>query len=97
MDTLRNVSHVSKFKKNDKKKESQKKIKRNKRRVRERKRERGKGKKSFFSKIYENRIVDFHRSKRQSQSMHRELHMGIKILEFHQTPRGKEFFDLGYF
>ena len=57
--------------------------------------------KEFFflllSKIYRNRTASFRRSKRQSQSTHRELHMGTKILEFCQTPRGREFFYLGYF
>ena len=56
--------------------------------------------KRFFSlifKIYGNRTVGFHQSKRQSRSTHRELRVGTKILEFCQTPRGREFSYLGYF
>ena len=47
------------------------------------KRER-KGKKDFLllSKIYEDWIDGFRRSKRQSSFMHRELRVGTKILEF---------------
>ena len=52
---------------------------------------------SLLSKIYENQTVGFRRSKRQSRSKHRELRMGTKILEFRQTPRGREFSYLGYF
>ena len=66
----------------------------------EREREREKGKIKYFSllsKIYRNRNVGLRRSKRQSRSMHRELHMGTKILEFCQTPRGREFSYLEYF
>ena len=44
------------------------------------KRERGRKGFSFLSKIYENRIVGFH-----------ELRVGTKILEFRQTPRGRDF------
>ena len=51
----------------------------------------------LLSKIYENRTLGFRRSKRQSQSTHRELHVGTKIMEFPQTPRGREFSYLGYF
>ena len=43
------------------------------------------------------RTIGFHRSKRQSSSMHREQCIGIKILEFRQTPRGREFSYLCYF
>ena len=73
-----------------------------KRNMRERretnKREREKKKKvSLLSKIYGNRTVGFHRSKRQSRSMHRELHVSTKILEFRQTPRVREFSYLEYF
>ena len=52
---------------------------------------------SILSKIYENWIVGFCLSKRQSRSMYQELHMGTKILEFRQTPRGREFSYFGYF
>ena len=51
----------------------------------------------LLSKIYGNRTVGFRRSKRQSRSTHRELRVGTKILEFHQTPRGREFSYLDYF
>ena len=67
----------------------------------ERRREREKGKKknifSLLSKIYGNRTVGFCRNKRQSRSTHKELRVGTKILEFCQTPQGKEFSYLGYF
>ena len=46
---------------------------------------------SLLSKIYENWTVDFRRSKRKSRSTHRELRVGTKILEFRQTPRGREY------
>ena len=60
--------------------------------MRKREREkRGLEREIFFSKIYGNRIVGFRRSKMQSWYTHRELCVGTKILEFHQTPRGKEF------
>ena len=52
---------------------------------------------SLLSKIYKNWTISFRRSKRQSRSTHRELCVGTKILEFHQTPRGREFFYLSYF
>ena len=45
----------------------------------------------LFSKIYENRTVGFCRSKMQSRSTYRELRVRTKILEFRQTPRGREF------
>ena len=53
-----------------------------------REREKVKQRKIFFllSKIYGNRTVNFFRSKRKNRSMHRELRVGTKILEFHQTP-----------
>ena len=60
---------------------------------RERERERGK-KKLFLSKIYGNRTVGFRWSKRQSQSTHQELRVGTKILEFRQTPRGRETWNI---
>ena len=52
---------------------------------------------SLLSKIYENRIVGFRWSKRKSRSTHRELRVGTKILEFRQTPQGREFSYLDYF
>ena len=63
----------------------------------EQEREREKKRVPLLSKIYENRTIGFRRSKRQSRSMHRELRVGTKILEFHQTPRGREFSYLDYF
>ena len=41
---------------------------------------------SFISKIYENQIVGFYWSKRQSSFTRRKLRVGTKILEFRQTP-----------
>ena len=106
MNTLRNVSHVSKLKKNElrKNEKREKKVKREgegtngwgERKKREREREKGK-KISLVSKIYENRTIGFSQSKRQTRSTHRELRVGTKILEFCQTPRGKKFSYLGYF
>ena len=52
---------------------------------------------SLLSKIYGNRTVGFCQSKRQIWSTHRELLVGIKILELRQTPRDREFSYLGYF
>ena len=52
---------------------------------------------SLLFKIYENRTVGFHRSKRQSSSTHRELPVGTKILAFSQIPRGREFSYSCYF
>ena len=49
-------------------------------------REREKKKVPLISKIYGNWIVSFRQSKRQSQSTHRELRVGTKILEFRQAP-----------
>ena len=46
---------------------------------------------SLLFKIYGNRTIGFPRSRRQSRSTQRELCVGTKILEFHQTPRSKEF------
>ena len=51
----------------------------------------------LLSKIYGIRTIGFHWGKRQSRSTHRELRVGTKILEFRQTPRGREFSNLGYF
>ena len=51
---------------------------------------------SLLSKIYENWIVDFRLSKRQSWFTHRELRLDTKILEFHRIPRDREFVYLGY-
>ena len=45
----------------------------------------------FLFKIYGDRVVGFHRSKRQSSSTRRELHVGTRILGFRQTPRGRGF------
>ena len=62
-----------------------------------REREKGKKKKIFslLSKIYGNQTVGFCWSKWQSRSTHRELRVGTKILEFCQTPRGREFSNFG--
>ena len=51
----------------------------------------------YIFQIYENRTVDFHRSRRQSWSMRRELRVCTKSLAFRQTPKGREFSYLCYF
>ena len=84
-------------KKGERRKEGKKKkIKKN---GAEREREKKKEKKGFslLSKIYGDRTVSFHRSKRQSSSMRQELRMDTKIREFRQTPRGREFSYFNYF
>ena len=53
---------------------------------RERERREGVEREKLISKIYGIQTVGFRRSKRQSRSMHRELRVGTKILEFRQTP-----------
>ena len=67
-------------------------------REKERERERDKGeretKKRDFLGIPK---VEARRSEKKSRSTHRELSVGTKILEFHQTPRGREFSYLDYF
>ena len=53
---------------------------------REREREkRGLEREKIISQIYGNWTVGFRRSKRQSRSMHRELRVGTKILEFDEV------------
>ena len=52
---------------------------------------------SLLSKIYGNRTIGFRRSRRQSWSMRRELHVSTEILAFRQTPRGMKVSYLGYF
>ena len=42
-------------------------------------------------------MVGARRSKKKSRSTHRELRVGTKILEFRQTPLGREFSYLDYF
>ena len=68
--------------------------------MRERKRKKRKQKKEeekmseklhLLSRIYGDRIVNFRRSKRQSSSTRRELHVGTRIRGFRQTPRGRGF------
>ena len=51
----------------------------------------------ILSKIYGIRTLGFRRSKRKIRSTHRELRVGTKILEFCQTPQGREFSYLSYF
>ena len=41
--------------------------------------------------------VEARRSEKKSRSTHRRLHVVTKILEFHQTPLGREFSYLEYF
>ena len=52
---------------------------------------------SLLSKIFGNRAIGVHWSKRKSRSTHQELRVGTKILKFRQTPSGREFSYLGYF
>ena len=52
---------------------------------------------SLLSKIYGNQTVDFYRSRRHSCFTRQGLRMSTKILAFHQTPKGREFFYLCYF
>ena len=59
--------------------------------------ERERKEKNRFSQRSTEITVGFHRSKRQSRSTHRELHVGTKILEFRQTSRGREFSYFSYF
>ena len=65
--------------------------------MRREEKERGKGVISLLSKIYGNRTIGFRPSKRKSRSTHQELRVGTKILEFRQSPRGREFSYFGYF
>ena len=65
--------------------------------MKEEKRERERKKNSLLSKIYGNWTVGFRQNKRQSQSTHRGLRVGTKILKFRQTPRGREFSYFDYF
>ena len=74
-----------KRKEKDKKKESQKKRKGEQTEMENEKRERERKEKKGFFRFS------------QSRSTHRELCVGIKILEFHYTPRGREFSYLEYF
>ena len=69
-------------------KEKGRKIKMEKRKERK-----GKLSEKFYllSKIYGDRVVGFHRSKRKSSSTRRELHVGTRIWGFRQTPRGRGF------
>ena len=62
--------------------------------MRERKTVRGRKKKGDFLGVL---TVGARRSEKKSRSMHRELRVGTKILEFHQTPLGREFSYFGYF
>ena len=64
---------------------------------REREGEREKDFFSLLSKIYGNRTLGFRWRKRKSRSTNLELRVGTKILEFHQTSIGREFFYLKYF
>ena len=50
----------------------------------------------FISQIYGNRTVDFCRSRRQSWSTRRELHVDTKSLAFRYTSRGRKFSYLCY-
>ena len=52
---------------------------------------------SFLFYIYENWIVGFCRSRRQSWTTRRELRVGTNILAFRQISRGRKFSYLCYF
>ena len=69
------------------------KRKRKKRKERKEKKEEGKWSEKLYllSKIYRDRAVDFRRSKKQSSSKRRELHVGTRIWGFLKTPRGRGF------
>ena len=61
-------------------------------------RERGRKERETKNRDFPNiPTVKSRRSKSKSQSTHRGLHVGTNILEFHQIPRGMEFFYLKYF
>ena len=45
----------------------------------------------ILSKIYGDRAIGFHWSKRQSSSIRRVLRVGIRIWGFRQTPRDRGF------
>ena len=66
---------------------------REKKMMRERKK-RGGNKKGDFPSIL---TVGARQSEKKIRSTHRELRVGTKILEFRQTPRGREFSYLDYF
>ena len=51
----------------------------------------------FLFHIYENRIVNVRRSRRQNWYTRRELRIGTNILAFCQTLKGKKFVYLCYF
>ena len=52
---------------------------------------------SFLSHIYENRTIDFCRSRMQSWYTRRGLRVGANILAFRQTSRGRKISHLCYF
>ena len=106
----RKRENKGKKKKEKKKKRKRKEEKSNKKRKRgtfwqkqegvsekEREREERGRERNIISKIYENQTVGFRWSKRKSRSTYRELRVGTKILEFHQTPQGRKFSYLKYF
>ena len=96
MSKLRKFGGDKNKRKGREKGEGKQKVKRGRKRAEREKREKKKGLPLLF-KIYENRTLGFRRNKRKSRSTHRELRMGIKILEFRQTPRCREFSYLDYF
>ena len=73
--------------KGGKEKEKEKKKKEKKRK----KKEKMSKKLHLLSRIYEDRVVGFRQSKRQSSSTQRELHVGTRNRGFFQTPRGRGF------
>ena len=69
------------------------KEKKRKEKERKEKKEEGKWSEKLYllSKIYGDRAVGFRQSKRQSSSTQRELHVGIRMWGFRQTPRCRGF------
>ena len=90
----REVRGIRKGERKERKKEMRR-SKHERRRETDRERETGeRNKKGDFPSIP---TVEARRSKKKSRSTHRELLVDTKILEFHQTPRGREFSYFDYF
>ena len=78
--------------------EERRKENRRERRERSKRREKQKGERETKKGDFPNvSTVGAQRFEKKSRSMHRELRVGTKILEFHLTPLGREFYYLYYF
>ena len=66
-------------------------------REKESKRERERGERNKKRDFLGIPTIEARRSEKKSRFMHRELRLGIKILEFRQTPRDRKFSYLDYF